>query len=61
MSLIRTDYVPEWPKVRMLKVYWPLAKNTTLKKNGITVDGVHYAVRFKGKIHIIINKVFLVP
>ena len=33
----------------------------TLKKNGITVDGVHYAVRFKGKIHIIINKVFLVP
>ena len=29
-----------------------------LKKNGITVDGVHYAVRFKGKFHIIINKVF---
>ncbi|CAH3183907.1 unnamed protein product [Porites lobata] len=27
-----------------------------LKKNGITVDGVHYAVRFKGKFHIIINK-----
>ena len=26
-----------------------------LKKNGITVDGVHYAVRFKGKFHIIIN------
>ena len=30
-----------------------------LKKSGITVDGVHYAVRFKGKFHIIINKVFL--
>ena len=29
-----------------------------LKKNGITVDGVHYAVRVKGKFHIIINKVF---
>ena len=29
-----------------------------LKKNGITVDGVHYAVRFKGKLHIIINKAF---
>ena len=29
-----------------------------LKKNGITVDGVHYAVRFKGKFHMIINKVF---
>ena len=29
-----------------------------LKKNGITVDTVHYAVRFKGKFHIIINKVF---
>ena len=29
-----------------------------LKKNGITVDGVHYAVRFKGKFHIIINNVF---
>ena len=28
-----------------------------LKKNGITVDGVHYAVRFKGQFHIIINKV----
>ena len=26
-----------------------------LRKNGITVDGVHYAVRFKGKFHIIIN------
>ena len=26
-----------------------------LKKNGITVDGVHYAVRFKGKFHIIIK------
>ena len=29
MSLIRTDYVSEWRKVRMLKVYWPLVKNTT--------------------------------
>ena len=29
-----------------------------LKKNGITVDAVHYAVRFKGKFHIIINNVF---
>ena len=29
-----------------------------LKKNGITVDGVHYAVRFKGQFHIIINKIF---
>ena len=29
-----------------------------LKKNGITVDGVHYAVRFKGKFHIIINNIF---
>ena len=28
------------------------------KKNGITVDGVHYAVRCKGKFHIIINNVF---
>ncbi|CAH3183084.1 unnamed protein product, partial [Porites lobata] len=27
-----------------------------LKKNEITVDGVHYAVRFKGQFHIIINK-----
>ena len=26
-----------------------------LKKNGITVDGVHYAVRFKGKFHMILN------
>ena len=26
-----------------------------LKKNGITVDGVHFSVRFKGKFHIIIN------
>ena len=26
-----------------------------LNKNGITVDGVHYAVRFKGKFHIIIK------
>ena len=29
-----------------------------LKKNGITVDGVHYAVRFKGKFHIIIKVFF---
>ena len=29
-----------------------------LKKSGITVDGVHYAVRCKGKFHIIINKIF---
>ena len=36
-------------------------KKDALKKNGITVDGVHYAVRFKGKFHIDIiinNKVF---
>ena len=34
-----------------------------LKKNGITVDGVHYAVRFKGKLHIYNELIrhFLVP
>ena len=29
-----------------------------LKKNGITVDGVHYAVRCRGKFHVIIHEVF---
>ena len=29
-----------------------------LKKNGITVDGVHCAVRFNGKFHIIVNNAF---
>ena len=32
-------------------------QKNALKKNGITVDGAHYAVRFKGKFHIILNKV----
>ena len=46
-------------KKKLKKLIVNVNKQTdALKKSGITVDGVHYAVRFKGKFHIIINKVF---